>query len=198
MKKQKNLAAALQGCRRCTLRETAYRSSQLRHLKTLTSSEGALNGANRYSVPEMSSALYLADAPDQAIRESTRAYRNDFGANAVIPAYAIFPVEVDLQNVLDLFDDSVLEAIECNLMELSGDWRAAYRKYEIDGRTRVVTQELGRAAFESGFEAIKYPSAYDTDRWNLVVFTENLSIPVRPMLPDQVLQAIIHLNTPPV
>ena len=179
------------------MRATVYRSSQLRHLRTLTSSLGALHSANRYSVPEMSHALYLADGPDQAMRESTRAYQNDFGANAIVPAYAIFPVTVDLEKVLDLTDESTQDALETTLMELTGDWRAAYRAWEKNGRTRVVTQELGRAAFEGKWEAVKYPSAYNAERWNLVVFSENTRIAVQANLPDPVLQAMMHLNSLP-
>ena len=85
-----------------TLRGTFYRATQLAYFKTLTGTDGGWRAPNRYSRPELSHALYLADGPDIAMSEATRNFQKVFSAPSIIPAYAIYPVEVELRCMLDL------------------------------------------------------------------------------------------------
>jgi len=173
-----------------TFEGTLYRAVELRHLPTLLSSIGSLLSDNRYTPKGLSHALYLADGPDQAMLEATRSYQRVFPESRV-PAYAVYPVHVDLAKVLDLTREDVLELLATSLMELTGDWRATQRLGQ-----RIPTQELGRAAFEGGLEALKYPSAYHTleGRANMVLFTEHTAR-FEPELPASVLEAMRHLET---
>jgi len=172
------------------LRETLYRATRLEFLRTLSGTEGAWGVANRYSLAKMSHAMYLADGPDQAMLESTRQFHSTFGANAIIPAFAVFPVYVDLVKVLDLTDPEIQDILGSSLEELTGDWRAALEERQNHPRRRVVTHDLGRAAFEAGWEALKYPSAPHPRRWNVVVFTEHALVQPRPQLPKTVQDAV--------
>lgn len=185
----KALTEALEHIPLSTFSGTLYRAVELRHLPTLLSSIGSVLSDNRYTPKGLTHALYLADGPDQAMLEATRAYQRVFPESR-IPAYAIYPVHVDLRRVLDLSRDDVCEHLATSLMELTGDWRAAQRL----GR-RIPTQELGRASFEAGLEALKYPSAYHTleGRSNVVVFTEQTA-KLEAELPESVLEAMRHLE----
>jgi len=162
------LAGVLESLNASTFRDRLYRASQLVHLKTLTSTQGAWAGHNRYTRPGLSQALYVADGPDQAMLEATRQLLSLF-ATQPIPGYVIFPVIADLQRVLDLTDTRHYAALGTSLSELTGDWRA-----ERGQNLPVATQLLGEAAFNAGFQAIRYPSAPNPRRFNLVLFTERL------------------------
>ena len=165
---------AVQHCTPSTHAGRLYRVVQLQYLATLTSTEGAWKGENRFTAPQVSQALYLAQAPDLAMLEATRQFQSYFDTPE-FPAYAIFPVDVDLQCVIDLTRDDMQEAVGTSLEELTGDWRAARKRQLKQPQKRVVTHDLGAAVKEAGFEGLKYYSAYDSRRWNMVVFTENLT-----------------------
>jgi len=189
------LTAALQGCQPQTLRATLYRAVQLSYLPTLTSTIGGKERANRYSPPELSDALYLADGPDQAMLEATRQFRRDFSSDTV-PAYVIYPVTVNLSRVLDVTHDADWASLGTSLEELTGDWRSAWaRVLRQQPGARVATHDLGRAAFAQGFEAIKYPSAYHPERTNIVVFTDQVEHAPQEHLPEVAMRAINWLNT---
>lgn len=183
------LAQVIAGLRLRAYEGPTYRAVQLRHLPTLTSTIGGLRAYNRYTVPQLSEALYVADGPDQAMLEATRQFQAVFGPSRV-PGYAIYPITLDLERVLDLTREDVYGALGTTLMELTGDWRAARAQ-----GLRVVTHDLGRAAFEVGVQALRFPSAYHTDegRFNLVVFTEHAQNCFQEDLEAEVAEAIAHL-----
>lgn len=87
-----------------------------------------------------------------------------------MPAFVIFPVEVRLRRVLDLTDTEIYSILHTSYSELTGDWRGERLAERVP-----PTWHLGEAAFTLGFEAIKYPSAYDGRRSNHMVFTEHVA-----------------------
>ena len=123
--------------------------------------------------------------------EATRQFQRAFDT-PVFPAYSVLPVDVDLTRVLDMTREEHQERLGTSVEELSGDWRAARDRQLEDPGRRVVSHDLGAAAKEAGFEGLKYSSAYDQRRWNIVVFTENLSGERQLIfdLPDAVIQAM--------
>jgi len=170
---------------------------QLQYLQTLTSTEGAWRADNRYTAVEVSQAMYLAQAPDLAMLEATRQFQRAFDT-PTFPAYSILPVDVDLRRILDVTRDDHQDTLETSIEELSGDWRAARARQLKDPTRHVVTHDLGKAAKDAGFEGIKYSSAYDPARWNIVLFTENLTHERQVVfdLPDAVIQAQAALSMP--
>lgn len=82
----------------------------------------------------------------------------------------MLPVDADLDAVLDLTDPDVLEQLQTNTSELTGEWRYTQLKSE------AVTQTLGRVAFGSQhIKAIKYISAKDPYHGRcLAVFVDRL------------------------
>lgn len=53
----------------------------------------------------------------------------------------ILPIDVDIDSVLDLTDDSLVQMLNTNYSELKGEWR--YSQIS----SIAITQVLGRAAF---------------------------------------------------
>lgn len=191
MLRDQKLLTAVGQCAPSTHAGRLYRVVQLQYLPTLRSTEGAWNADNRYTAAKVSQAMYLAQAPDLAMLEATRQFQRAF-STPVFPAYSILPVDVDLRKVLDMTRDEHQDALGTSIEELSGDWRAARAKQLADSTRRVATHDLGVAAKEAGFEGLKYASAYDQSRWNIVIFTENL-LQERQIifdLPDVVVQAM--------
>jgi RES domain-containing protein len=185
------LAAAFDSCAPSTFAGRLYRAVQMQYLQTLTSTEGAWKADNRFTAAGVSQAMYVAQAPDLAMLEATRQFQKNFDT-PTFPAYSILPVDVDLRRVLDMTRDECQDAVGTSLEELSGDWRAARKRQLEEPTRRVTTHDLGAAARAAGFEGLKYFSAYDASRWNIVVFTENLTQERQLVfdLPDAVIQVI--------
>lgn len=167
------LAATLDACPRETFRGTLYRAVNLQYLSSLTSGMGAMRAANRYSPPGLTEALYMAVTPDLAMVEANQQYRHEFHTD-VIPATAILPVNVDVRQVLDLTRRENLQTLGTTPAELTGQWRDEYGEQLNNPSVRVPTHDIGRAAYEAGFDAIRYESRYAehrrSNRENYVVF----------------------------
>ena len=166
MKSAQKLRRALEGCQSSTLKATLYRYVNLDYLPTLTSAIGGLRADNRYTPRGLTEVYYAASAPDLAMLEATRQHQREF-TMPVFPSHAIMPLQVRLNRVLDLTDDSHYSALGTSFMELTGDWRTTQQLGQ-----RVVTQELGEIAYALGFVAIRYPSAYRGNEWNAALFPD--------------------------
>ena len=92
--------------------------------------------------------------------------------------YQLFAIEVNLQRVLDLTEDASLV-----VRYLDTDWDCEQAVCQGPHPT-VPSQELGRAAFQVGFEAIRRPSMFLQEAWGieadvLDLFCPNLKNEVR-------------------
>ncbi|WP_407542992.1 RES family NAD+ phosphorylase (plasmid) [Deinococcus radiomollis] len=188
MKSGDALRAAIEAASFLPVSVIAYRVSNLTYLETLTSSAGSFRADNRFTRAGLSNALYVADAPDLALREATQAYQDEFRAPE-IPAHAVYPVHVRATRVLDLTDIETRVQLDVSMMALTGDWRAALKMHREDARNRIETHEISEACFSLGIEGVRYPSAFDGFRHNYVLFGENMVIGAKSKLPDVVLRA---------
>ena len=188
MKRGDDLQAAIAAASLLAQDTITYRVTNLNYFETLTSSEGAYASDNRFTPKRLSQALYVADAPDLALREATQGYQDEFRAPE-IPAHAFYPVHIRVTRVLDLTHADVREALDVSPMTLTGDWKTSLALHARDPRNRVETHEIGRAAFALGLEGLRYPSAFDPLRHNYVLFTEHLAQPPRINLPPIILTA---------
>lgn len=94
-------------------------------------------------------ALYQAGDPNTALLEANR------GSALLLEPTVVFSAQVRLETVLDLTDDSVLAALQTDLVELTAPWRLRQKRGEA-----IATQILGAAVHDSGrFHAIRYQSA---------------------------------------
>ena len=92
-----------------------------------------------------------------------------------IPIHKAFPrvfvaISAKLSDALDLTDGKVRQQLRASLSKLFGeDWR----KQQDRGR-ESLTQAIGRAAFETGLEALLVRSAVSSNGEGLVIFPANL------------------------
>lgn len=188
MKRGNNLKAAIEAASLLPFSGVTYRVTNLRYFETLTGTDGGFRADNRFTRAGLTNALYVADAPDLALREATQGFQNEFLA-LEIPAHAVYPVHLRVSRVLDLTDIEVRDALNVSPMALTGDWRAALRFHAEDARNRIETHEIGEACLQLKLEGIRYQSAFDAMRHNFVLFTEHCAHPPRANLPEVVLRA---------
>ncbi len=151
---------------------TAYRSTALAYQKPgeILSGEGSRRHGGRWNPRGEVAAVYASLDLETAMAE-TLAYVRYHG----LPERAALPrifwaIEVCLSEVLDLESPQVQWHLGISTDELRAeDWRQTTSTP--DGS---LTQALGRAAFMSGIEALRAPSAARREGINLVVFPANL------------------------
>ena len=158
----------------------AHRGQPLHFMHTSRSVSRFNSGSGNYHL------LYLSPSPRIALLE-VQALVATFTPptmHLIDPRYAVFPVSVALDDVVD-FGASICRArVTTSVQELTGDWQDYPRRRRSGAppavRSRDVaapTQELGAAlAGEPSLEAFLAPSAKAPDVSNLVVFPHRVSI----------------------
>ena len=117
----------------------------------IDSDEGAKRRGGRYNPPDEFGALYLSANPEGCLAEL--ATRTDTPPNLCEGT-----IEVRLDRVCDLTDQATREILGVALTDLTGpDW--------------TLTQQLGSAIRDAGFQGIRVPSAVGP-HINLVVFRD--------------------------
>lgn len=153
------------------LKGTVYRSCAPKYATSadLLSGEGSRLYGGRWNPPGVTS-VYGSFDPETAMAE-TLAGSNYFG----IPVHSAMPrvfvaIEFKLSAVLDLTDGGIRKSLGISESRmLDCDWRRESKK-----GSDALTQAVGRAASETGLEAILVASAAIDDGENLVVFINNL------------------------
>lgn len=125
----------------------------------------------RFSPPGDHAGLYVAVERLTAGAEftgSVAAWNQSGGGTSVV-----FKVDVKLERVLDLTDNSVLAALGLTPADVQSAWEGYLALFGME----PVTWELGRAVFSSGrFDGILFPSKKNPpDGRCLLVFTERLT-----------------------
>lgn len=151
----------------------AFRSSSPAYATRadLLTGAGSKLFGGRWNAPGSFAAVYLSLSWDAATAEAV-AHQRHFG----IPEHAALPrvfvaVRLDLVRVLDFREGRLRQRLRVSRKRmLGGDWRKSN-----DLGEEAVTQALGRAAVEAGFEAILVDSAAARAGANIVVFPESLS-----------------------
>ena len=149
-----------------------YRSTSVEYANSadLVTGIGSKRNGGRWNPMGSFEAVYASTMPDTAMDEAI-AYHRYFG----IPIHKAFPrvfvaINATLSNVLDLTDGKVRQFLRVSLSRMfSEDWRE-----EQDHGKESLTQAIGRAAFEIGFEAIHVCSAACSNGEGLVIFPANL------------------------
>jgi RES domain-containing protein len=152
-------------------RGTVYRSSEPGYANAgdlLTGAGSAVHGG-RWNPPASFAAIYAACEVETAIAEAqaqTRYYGLDL---ADVWPRTLVAIDVEFQNLLDLTDGSVRQSLRVSEQRMTGD---DWRKLNDDAGEESLTQAIGRAVFEAGFEGIVV-RACDGGQ-NLVWFVKNL------------------------
>jgi RES domain-containing protein len=149
----------------------AYRSSTPKYAteQDLLTGEGSRRFGGRWN-PVGIAMVYASLIPETAMAE-TLAHHRYYG----IPIEDAMPrvfvaIEARLRFVLDLREGAVRQRLQVSMERiLAVDWRGEIR----EGR-QPVTQLIGQAAWESGWEGLIVPSAADPKGNNLVILPECL------------------------
>ena len=150
----------------------AYRVVGPRYLSPadIISGIGAMKGGGRWNPVGLFRTVYASLTPEAATAEAL-AHNRHYG----IPDYQQLPrvlvsLEVSLAQVLDLTDAHVRRRVKTSLVRMMAeDWRAAQ-----DAGQEALTQAIGRAAFEAGYEGMLVPSRSVRSAVNIALFVEQL------------------------
>jgi RES domain-containing protein len=129
-----------------------------RGIDPLSSRGSELNGG-RYNSPGTKGVLYASLEKVTAIAEVAKGLTTrgispeEYGADD----WWAYEVELTLNRVLDLTDQKVLESLQLSAEALVAD-------------DVGLTRQIGRQAFEAGYEAVIAPSAAREGGKNLVIF----------------------------
>lgn len=125
------------------------------------SGDGARRLGGRFNPPHSFPVLHLCVTRPCVVAELTRqAERQGLDVDALLPR-ELFEIRTELDNVLDLTDPAVLDALGIAPPDLIRE----------DHR---FTREIGEAAHEHGFQAVRSPSATGVDQV-LAIFPEQLA-----------------------
>lgn len=125
------------------------------------SGDGARRLGGRFNPPHSFPVLYLCLTRLCVVAELTRqAERQGLDVDALLPR-ELFQISADLDKVLDLTDTATLDALGITPSDLVRE-------------DHQFTQEIGEAANEHAFQAIRSPSATGVDNV-LVIFPEQLA-----------------------
>jgi RES domain-containing protein len=154
-------------------RGTLYRACDptYANVRDLLTGEGSQKVGGRWNGPKTFAIVYLAQTIEGAIAESLGLPRVfGFDPAARLPL-TLVAVEAQMDRVLDFTDAQVRRALAVTMTTLN---RCDWRSENAAGR-EAVTQSLGRAAFELGFQGIIVPSAVKRTFKNLNVFPAQLA-----------------------
>lgn len=125
------------------------------------SGDGARRLGGRFNPPHSFPVLYLCLSRACVVAElRQQAKRQGLDIDALLPR-ELFEINVDLDKVLDLTDDSTLETLGIAPADLVREGHG-------------LTQEIGEAAHNRSFQAIRSPSATGVDHV-LAIFPEELA-----------------------
>ena len=136
----------------------------------LLTGAGSVLSGGRWN-PKGVAAIYFSFSPETALAETL--FRN---RTSGVPIQNLMPrvivaVNVVLLKVLDLRNGKIRQRLHVSVAKLLViDWRA-----EVYAGRSPTTQQMGRAARLTGWEALIVPSAADSGGHNLVVFPDSLA-----------------------
>jgi RES domain-containing protein len=155
--------------RAISFHQLVFRSSEPTYAteNDLLNGEGSRKNGGRWNPPVSFSTVYASYSDTSALAEVKAAFRY-YGLD---PADAlprtIVAIDVRFARVLDLTNGAIRKSIGVSATRMrNDDWRAENRR-----GNEALAQTIGRAAYESGLEAIIVPSSLGT---NLVWFPGNL------------------------
>lgn len=149
----------------------AYRSCTPKYATEadLLSGEGSQRQGGRWN-PMGIAVVYASLTPETAMAETLAHYRY-YGISVEDAMPRTFAaIEATLGIVLDFRDGRVRQRLQVSAERILGvDWRK-----EVQSGVEPITQSIGQAAWQGGWEGLVVPSAVDPKGHNLLVFPGNL------------------------
>jgi RES domain-containing protein len=144
---------------------------------------GAWDHGGRFNVPG-TPAVYAALDPVTATAESVGNVREYGWPEAAVSkltnlSYLRVTVSFILHHVLDLRDAGTRRRLGVTLTEMDEPWRLSRLRHK-----ESLTQAIGRAAHQLGYEAVIFNSARSKQGMNLVYFPTNLQKGSKAEVPD--------------
>lgn len=138
--------------------------------KDTVSGDGAGYADGRWHTKPMLRVCYGALSPECALAESVEKQRYySLSVDQALPII-LLPIRYELHTLLDLTEEPTRKQLQFSSSEIiETDWRKANADAQ-----EALTQAWGRAAQETGFEAILAPSAAMKGGQVLIVFPGNL------------------------
>jgi len=133
----------------------------------LLSGLGARISGGRVNARDAFCVIYASTDPQTATAEAFQNFA-DFGFAKVRPKVVV-GVEIKMCAVLDLCDPQIRLRLGVTLTELAQPWWPVQ-----ETGSEAVTQAIGRAARDAGFEAVKMPSVRRKGGINVNVFPDRL------------------------
>ncbi|MFN2385632.1 MAG: RES family NAD+ phosphorylase [Thermoanaerobaculia bacterium] len=147
-----------------------YRSATPRYAGSadLLSGFGARKHGGRWNPPGAFSAVYGSSSPETAVAEALATFRHyGIPISDAMPRVVV-ALEAKLDAVLDLTDPRTRSLLRVSRRALRQE---PWRERQAAGG-EALTQAIGRAAHEAGFDGLRAPSAPVPSGWNLVVFPQ--------------------------
>lgn len=165
------IASRLKGIPPSRLIVIGYRSVTPKYATgtDLLTGEGSRTHGGRWNPPGVA-AIYASLTPETAMQEMLAHFRYyDIPLHAAMPRVFV-AIRFRLTSVLDLTKGEHRQRLRISERRmLECDWRK-----ELERGAVSLTQMVGQAARESGFEAVLAPSAEDKGGRNIVVFPAKL------------------------
>lgn len=149
---------------------TVYRSATPRYAGSadLLSGFGARKHGGRWNPPGAFPAVYGSSSPETAVAEALATFRHYGIPVADAMPRVIVAVEARLRAVLDLTDPKTRSLLRVSRRALRQEpWRERQ-----ESGLEPLTQAIGRAAHDAGFDGLRAPSAPVSAGWTLVVFPQ--------------------------
>ncbi len=181
MKSQSEIKNTLKSLKGIAIQESFYRFVGIEYINDLLSSVGSWDRGGRYNLKKAFEVLYIAPDPQTAIEESIKP------SNFKLPPKIIVTIDVNVQEIIDLEEEQIIEALGIDTNQLFSAWRIPMDK-------ESYTQTLGCLIYESKkFEGIRYPSATIKDKYNLALFPDKLKKGTKIEIydPDKLVEQII-------
>ncbi len=135
-------------------------------------SGGAREKGQRYTPPGGPDCLYVSETEQTALSEARGLFSTITNESTLSPLVAL-PIQVSLENVLDLTQQNTQQLLGTDLTELTSSWQMQMLNSDV-----VPTHVLAEAAFATHhFQAIRFPSAQVVGQVNLVIWTGLLKEP---------------------
>ena len=153
-----------------------YRLIPALRAQAIAETGGSFEFGGRFNPPNVFGGLYVSETALLAWSEIVKYYQ---GRLELIPGHVLGDFELDITKTLDLTDSATRSALDIDVSDIT------------DATDRRVTQWMGHAAWMMGIEAIKYPSSPLPERFNIVVFVDQLSAASR------IIKRSVHPFKPP-